>query len=184
MTIEARRFPEADEDGFVSLGVLRKRARLLSLDDFVGAYPCPALLVVKIEVGTEKGDPKATVSAGPELVTQLRSGRSAFRYVDEVAFLVRRPVGSSPGQVTVGRSGASDVVIGVDTISKQHGFFTAREGRWYLTDAGSTNGILLNGQRLEPEQESPLKSGDRILWGTQINTLFLAPDALYACARG
>jgi hypothetical protein len=184
MTIEARRFPEADDEGFVSLAVLRKRAQQLSADEFVAAYPCPALLVVRIEVGAEKGDPKATVSAGPELVTQLRSGRSAFRYVDEVAFLVRRPAGSSPGQVTVGRGSGNDVVIGVDTISKLHGFFTVRAGRWCLTDASSTNGILLNDQRLEPGRESPLRSGDRILWGTQVNTLFLAPDALLACASG
>src|SRR3954452_22726003 len=46
--------------------------------------------------------------------------------------------------------------------SKQHAFIEARADGYYLTDNESTNGTLLNGERI---QKSKLKSGDTIQFG-------------------
>ena len=46
--------------------------------------------------------------------------------------------------------------------SKQHAFIEAKADGYYLTDNDSTNGTLLNGERI---QKSKLKTGDTIQFG-------------------
>ena len=171
--------PGTNHEGFIALQRLRRTARDGSLASFVKTYPVPAVLVVDIGVGAAEGNPAATAQAGPQLVTLFKSGKSAFRYLDEVAFLLKRPGNPFPQFISIGRTPNNDVVIGVETVSKLHGYFTQREGRWFVTDFRSTNGILLNDTPIESGTPHPVATGDRIRWGDQILTEFLTPQALY-----
>jgi hypothetical protein len=172
-----------NEEGFISLSRLRRVAREGSLASFVKTYPVPAVLVVDVGVGAAEGNPAATTQAGPQLVTLFKSGKSAFRYLDEVAFLLKRPGNPFPQFISVGRTPNNDVVIGVETVSKLHGYFTQKEGRWFVTDFRSTNGTLLNGEPLVSGQPQPVATGDQVRWGDQIVTEFLTPQALFERAR-
>ena len=68
--------------------------------------------------------------------------------------------------VTIGR--APDNVFHIDDVSmsSHHAKISPSPGGYLLKDLGSTNGTRANGNKLEPETEYALKSGDRIRFGT------------------
>ena len=47
-------------------------------------------------------------------------------------------------------------------VSGRHGEISAAPEGWTITDAGSTNGTFLNGQRMDPLRPYLLKKGDRV----------------------
>jgi hypothetical protein len=57
-----------------------------------------------------------------------------------------------------------DVVLADHTVSRRHAQLRRRDGRWTIEDLRSTNGILVNGQRVGRCQ---LRPGDRIFLGGQ-----------------
>lgn len=63
----------------------------------------------------------------------------------------------------IGRHKRSDVVVDVPTISKSHAVLTRYDdGSWSIADAGSKNGVLVNGRRVEI---APLDEEDVITIG-------------------
>jgi hypothetical protein len=179
VTIQNLTIPGTDDQGFVSLEALRDEAQRRDAADFERRYPAPALHVV--EVG--EGDSSAKENSGVQLLTMHNKGVSALRYLDQVGFLVKRPGNPFPNFVSVGRAGNNDLVIGVETISKLHAYFTYEGEGWRLTDHRSTNGTRLNGKPIEPGQGAPLVDGDQLLIGKEVTAVFLTPVALHARAR-
>ena len=49
---------------------------------------------------------------------------------------------------SVGRDAGNDVVLNDDAASAKHAVVSFADGEWWLEDAGSTNGTLLNGTRV------------------------------------
>ncbi len=49
----------------------------------------------------------------------------------------------------IGRDDACDVSIKSDLVSRVHAEVAWRDGEWWITDAGSTNGIYVDGERVE-----------------------------------
>lgn len=84
-------------------------------------------------------------------------------------FLVRS--GSLKGQrllvkvpiVNIGRADYNDLCIPDDSVSSQHAKLTRREGVWILTDLGSTNGTLVDGEKVEGDV--PIAPGAFIRFG-------------------
>ncbi|HET6309410.1 MAG TPA: prolyl oligopeptidase family serine peptidase [Candidatus Nitrosotalea sp.] len=64
--------------------------------------------------------------------------------------------------VTVGRAPDNDVVVGDPATSGHHGRIEPRSGSFWVSDLGSTNGTLING---EPVIEKQLSDGDLIAIG-------------------
>lgn len=62
-------------------------------------------------------------------------------------------------KITFGRDDANDIVIPSELVSRNHGYFTLKDGQCYITDSGSTNGIYVNNQLVEQVR---LKDGDMI----------------------
>jgi hypothetical protein len=62
---------------------------------------------------------------------------------------------------TVGRSPHCTLVLNDTFVSGTHAVLTWRNGQWWVRDAGSTNGTLLN-QVPVPLEEVPLQFGDVI----------------------
>lgn len=63
----------------------------------------------------------------------------------------------------VGRSRSCDIVIASEEVSRRHCRIAPGPRFWFIEDLGSTNGVLLNGKRIEePEQ---LRDGDLVLLG-------------------
>jgi DNA-binding NtrC family response regulator len=57
------------------------------------------------------------------------------------------PVG--PAGITVGKDPSNDVVVDDPFVSARHLRIEGRQGRWFLTDLGSTNGTFVSGARVE-----------------------------------
>jgi hypothetical protein len=49
---------------------------------------------------------------------------------------------------SVGRDAGNDVVLNDEAASAKHSIVSFADGEWWLEDAGSTNGTLLNGARI------------------------------------
>src|SRR5207302_1888593 len=57
-----------------------------------------------------------------------------------------------PAGATIGRSRQCDVVLTDPNVSRKHAEIRPRGGSWVVTDLGSTNGVTLNGRRIEAPQ--------------------------------
>jgi len=64
--------------------------------------------------------------------------------------------------VSIGRAPDNDVVVGDPATSGHHGRIETRSGSFWISDLGSTNGTLVNGQ---PVIEKQLSDGDMIAIG-------------------
>lgn len=65
---------------------------------------------------------------------------------------------------TLGRSDTCEIVIPLSTVSRLHARIELEHERYVLFDAGSANGTLLNGQRIDHGYE--LHTGDEIWLGS------------------
>lgn len=68
----------------------------------------------------------------------------------------------SGSRVVLGRSRDCDVVVSDPNVSRRHAELRRDEQGWSIADLGSTNGIKLNGRRVD---HAPLREGDRITLG-------------------
>lgn len=67
-----------------------------------------------------------------------------------------------PGITAIGRGPDQDIFLDDVTVSRTHAELTVGEGPPSIKDAGSTNGIYVNGERLD---EAGLEPGDEIIIG-------------------
>lgn len=70
-----------------------------------------------------------------------------------------------PGPIAVGRTPDNDVTIAESSISARHCFLRVLGSEVSLTDAGSTNGTLINGVKLPPKKPQKVVEGDVITMG-------------------
>lgn len=64
--------------------------------------------------------------------------------------------------VSVGKETGYDVKLNSNYVSRQHARFYFENSTWYIADTGSTNGVWLNGDKLEPKTKYELTAGDEI----------------------
>jgi len=62
-------------------------------------------------------------------------------------------------QMTIGRRESCDICLRFPNISGRHCELIFHDGYWYVRDLGSTNGVKVNGQRV---QQKVLRPGDEI----------------------
>jgi hypothetical protein len=67
-------------------------------------------------------------------------------------------------RLLVGRDPACDMVLGDPTVSRRHAQLTLRDGVWVLQDLASTNGSVVNGERVG---RAALRAGDLVTLGNQ-----------------
>jgi hypothetical protein len=75
------------------------------------------------------------------------------------------------GGATIGRSREADVVLDDANVSRKHAEVRPSGGSWIVRDLGSTNGVKVNGRRIQGPQS--LKRGDVIELGTSRATFEL-----------
>jgi hypothetical protein len=84
---------------------------------------------------------------------------------NRVWFVVKKPENRTELRIVVGRTAESDVTIPELTISTEHCAFEASPFGLRLTDLGSTNGTVVDGQRLAKGETASLRSGSKIILG-------------------
>jgi sigma-54 dependent transcriptional regulator, acetoin dehydrogenase operon transcriptional activator AcoR len=65
----------------------------------------------------------------------------------------------------IGRDAEADICVPVSAVSRRHAELFAERGRFFVRDLGSTNGVIVDGQRVEEaelETNSELRIGDAI----------------------
>jgi len=65
--------------------------------------------------------------------------------------------------ITIGRGNANDLVLNDSSVSRFHAVVKLRDNAVVIADRGSTNGVILNNERIG--QESELKNGDTAILG-------------------
>ncbi len=82
---------------------------------------------------------------------------------------------------TVGRDQTADITVEDELVSRVHAGLRGKEGRFFLKDAGSSNGTLVNDHPIDAVVE--LKSGDRITIGTTLLSFLSDEEAGGAAGR-
>jgi hypothetical protein len=67
---------------------------------------------------------------------------------------------------TIGRDGACDLLIEDTSVSRWHARLVHEDGRWLLSDSGSTNGTRVNGWRVR--QPVLVQPGDYVSFGSAV----------------
>jgi serine/threonine protein kinase len=75
----------------------------------------------------------------------------------------RIPLGLEP--ITIGRASTNQIVLRDPSVSSRHAIITLKDQAYWVTDTESTNGTLLNQQRLVPQVPLKLHAGDAIRFG-------------------
>ena len=120
----------------------------------------------KEDAGVEAPAPSAG-DFGHTMVYSPSKDARRIEPVDEIrrqALLVgggRRNV-LSGSRVVLGRSREADIVLQDPNISRRHAELRREDGSWQIVDLGSTNGIKVNGRRVDSQ---PLRQGDQITIG-------------------
>ena len=68
------------------------------------------------------------------------------------------------GETVIGRGGSSNIILPEPQVSTRHAQITIEGDQWHITDLSSTNGTILNGQRIRGKVT--LSLGDRIKFGS------------------
>lgn len=88
-----------------------------------------------------------------------------------------------PGDYTVGRENA-DVLLSDGSVSRQHARILVRADGLAVTDAGSTNGTMVAGQKAVADQALEAHDGDEIRFGNCVMTVQIAAPAAGEPAEG
>jgi Protein of unknown function (DUF3662)/FHA domain len=70
------------------------------------------------------------------------------------------------GGAILGRSRDADIQLDDPNASRHHAEIRPSGGSWIVRDLGSTNGVKVNGRRLDPDRPQSLKRGDELQIGT------------------
>ena len=94
------------------------------------------------------------------------TGKEAYLVVLEAGDLPEIHKGhrfSLSDTATIGRNSDNSVILENSTVSKFHAVIQKKKDLYYISDAGSKNGTILNENLIE--KETPLKSGDVVQIG-------------------
>lgn len=171
-------------------------------------YPAPALVFLATQA-TPGSEPKIdTPTRGTDLDQAFRAtgvleagaypilarqGLLSETHRDELASHVAQVTGNfsvvflgksgrNPfnNMVTVGRAPNNDVPVPLRTVSKLHASFTHSPSGWKITDHGSTNGTLVDEQRLPSSGSVLVADSTRIGFGPEARANFHTPEGLFA----
>lgn len=77
----------------------------------------------------------------------------------------------------IGRRDTNHLILASATVSREHAYVTCEEDRYFVADAGSRNGIYVNGQQIPAGHRWRLSHGDSLALGEQL-LLFHCPERL------
>lgn len=142
-------------------------AKALSEAQFVARHPTPRFIVWPVGGANAPGPPAADVFTTIRL-TPSGSHKPGAQAAQPLGVLVieKRPGSNAfTDMVTIGRASNNDLVLPDPSISKFHCYVRRLDAGWVLTDARSTNGVVVNGAQLPPAGSFGLVPGTRVFLG-------------------
>jgi hypothetical protein len=114
------------------------------------------------EAGPSQGDFGHTMVYSPTAAPRVEPGPAGSG--KRQALLVGQDKRNvlSGSRVLLGRSRECDIMVNDPNVSRRHAELRSQGGRWSVHDLGSTNGIKVNGRRVEQRE---LSDGDKITLG-------------------
>lgn len=129
------------------------------LQDFETTQPQEELLASIPEILAQQ---PRHIPAGHVSLSMTHNGEQVVVPADRPILLGRNTGQVSPEVTMVDFNDYSGYVLG---ISREHAMIVKRPEGYFLADRDSSNGTLLNGQKLAAFEEHQLKSGDNITLG-------------------
>lgn len=158
-----------------SLEDLHRRWQRLGDEGFVRRHPGPFLVHLE-------DPPQGQQMAWVPLMNAPPGGKLLIpraNLLTQVYELVKVSGRGARNRLTLGRGPENDVVITERSISTVHATFEAAEdGAWRVADAGSKNGIRVNGTRSRQPEGAPLGSGDVVSAGDVPLAFVSTPDLI------
>jgi predicted component of type VI protein secretion system len=114
------------------------------------------------EAGPSQGDFGHTMVYSPTAAPRVEPGPATTG--SRQALLVGQDKRNvlSGSRVLLGRSRECDIMVNDPNVSRRHAELRAEGGRWSVVDLGSTNGIKVNGRRVDKRE---LSDGDKLTLG-------------------
>ncbi len=162
-----------------SLFELRKIFNKLGPKGFREKFPVPFLIASTLpSAGAECEGPRTAFAErgdGERILQDLQC-----RYMIPVTKNDRNVFTS---MVTIGRARNNDIIIRNSKISKLHAAIVVDNGSFTIKDMGSTNGTMVNGDRLMEHQHRQLSNGDVVaFWHFQAE--FHLPESIVDMIKG
>lgn len=86
--------------------------------------------------------------------------------IGAVVRICKREGGVFADRIGVGRARNADVPLALARISKYHAYFSRdAKGVWHVTDAGSTNGTFVDGQKVQERLPHAVQNGQEVAFG-------------------
>ncbi len=144
------------------------------LVDGDGIHVGPFVLTYRVTAAPQVPEPAAAVREPTVLLPPAEPAR-----LD-----VTTPEGLSTHElrgelVRLGRSADNDIVVEAEAVSRHHAELRQVDGRWSITDLGSTNGLTIDGRRVT---EHTLGDGDLVRIGRRVVLAF--HEAVSAAGAG
>ncbi|MCO5165330.1 MAG: FHA domain-containing protein [Planctomycetes bacterium] len=155
-------------------GTFAAAAGGLGREEFLARYVDPVLLVTRA--------PLALADASNEFTTLVLRPAPRAGAGEALLLPVIKRAGANPFgmMITIGRAGNNDLVLTDPSVSKLQCYFHRYEGRWTLSDPGSTNGTFVDGVRLRPDEGVLLRPRARVQVADTYEATFLLPQDLQA----
>ncbi|MGD9080310.1 MAG: FHA domain-containing protein [Desulfobacterales bacterium] len=174
--------------GRVSLASLRKMSQDNEAAVFEKLIQRPVLVGSAIKTGiisTQSGMASDELNSTQifEPTKSMGASLSASESLKHAVYpLVKGEYPATPrGSFYIGRINGNDMIMPDYAISKRHAIIDIEDGKYYLRDAGSTNGTKINGSRMAKKRVM-LKDKD-VLGFARYEFTFLYPKSLYKMLR-
>jgi hypothetical protein len=168
--------PLVDAGDAVAALQLVQELRELGPERFAAAHPHPFLVTLRARPPIEGVLSFRTVAVSRH---RLAGAPARISLASELCYPVRK-TSRNPysSQITLGRARNNDVIIRMQEVSKGHAaLFNRGDDVWGIQDLGSTNGTMVNDERVSTSNRSDLGDGDVLSLGAAVMQ-FLSVESL------
>ena len=169
--------------GRIGLQMLQKMAKVYNKEEFERFMQQPVLVGASVQAGSlathnRHAQEELNKTVIFEVDTDEAASSSSESLKHAIYPLVKNEYATGPVNIfSIGRIDGNDMIMPDYAISKQQAIIEIKRGNYIIRDDGSTNGTLINGQRLD-KKPGQIRDKDVVAFARYEFT-FLLPESLY-----